>query len=62
MLESILGDIERKLNRSIETMHKWLDRMENESFKRRDSTQSSRDQRPNHEFRILKVEMDRDRD
>ena len=60
MSESILGDLERKLNKSVQLMYKRLDRIENESLKRRCSIQSSRDKVPNHEFRTLKEEMDCD--
>lgn len=53
-----MGEVEKKLNKSIETTHRRLDRIENESLKRRGSTQSSCDQNPNHEFRTLREEMD----
>mgnify|MGYP004714506613 CR=1 FL=1 len=58
MLESILGEVERKLNKSVQLMHKRLDRIENESLKGRGSTQSSHDKVSNHEFHTLKEEMD----
>ena len=61
MLESILGDLERKLDKSAQLMHKRLDRIENNSLKKRGPTQPSRTNVSNHEFRTLKEEMDRDR-
>ena len=61
MLKSILGDLERKLNKSVQLMHKRLDRIENESLKRRGSIQSNRAKMSNHEFHTLKEEMGRDR-
>ena len=53
MLESILGDLERNLDRLVQLMHKRLDRIENESLKKRGSTQSSGAKVSNHEFRTL---------